>query len=381
MPYSANSLISGLDALTIAGGDLLVLADITDSNRAKKLTADELDTYLSATTKTLTNKTLVAPALGTPASGVLTNCTGTASGLTAGNVTTNANLTGHITSTGNATVLGSFTFAQLNTAVSDAEIARTSSTNTFTGVQTFSSDPLIPDEAYGSGWNGVLEPPTKNAVYDKIESLPNSDVTYFLGAGNATTTKEYFVYQAFFGNSLWTLSNSALTDKSYYATRTISSASNYSIFEITTGAFGNYNISGGKKIIIEFFARLNSVGTNTVKFGFAGSVNAFFGAYNETSFDCAFFAVHSTGDFYSQTSQGSSVTNTAITGITLTDFNRYRIEINPTVDVKYYVNGVLKVTDTTNLPDGALTYFGIGGAGNTTNLVNLISLPTIAVEI
>lgn len=39
------------------------------------------------------------------------------------------------------------------------------------GVKTFTSDPLIPDEAYGSGWNGVLEPPTKNAVYDKIESL------------------------------------------------------------------------------------------------------------------------------------------------------------------------------------------------------------------
>lgn len=46
-------------------------------------------------------------ALGTPASGVLTNCTGTASGLTAGNVTTNANLTGDVTSVGNATTIGS----------------------------------------------------------------------------------------------------------------------------------------------------------------------------------------------------------------------------------------------------------------------------------
>jgi hypothetical protein len=44
-------------------------------------------------------------ALGTPVSGVLTNCTGTASGLTAGNVTTNANLTGDVTSVGNATTL------------------------------------------------------------------------------------------------------------------------------------------------------------------------------------------------------------------------------------------------------------------------------------
>ena len=53
-----------------------------------------------------TSPTLVTPALGTPASGVLTNCTGTASGLTAGTVTTNANLTGDVTSVGNATTLG-----------------------------------------------------------------------------------------------------------------------------------------------------------------------------------------------------------------------------------------------------------------------------------
>ena len=48
-------------------------------------------------------------ALGTPSSGVATNLTGTAAGLTAGSVTTNANLTGPITSTGNATAVASQT--------------------------------------------------------------------------------------------------------------------------------------------------------------------------------------------------------------------------------------------------------------------------------
>ena len=52
-----------------------------------------------------TSPTLVTPLLGTPTSGVLTNCTGTAAGLTAGTVTTNANLTGDVTSVGNATTL------------------------------------------------------------------------------------------------------------------------------------------------------------------------------------------------------------------------------------------------------------------------------------
>lgn len=75
--------------------------------------------YLSAATGTTgttstnlvfsTSPTLISPALGTPTALVGTNITGTASGFTAGNVTTNANLTGPITSVGNATSVASQT--------------------------------------------------------------------------------------------------------------------------------------------------------------------------------------------------------------------------------------------------------------------------------
>ena len=50
-----------------------------------------------------TSPTLVTPNLGTPSALVGTNITGTALGLTAGTVVTNANLTGPVTSIGNAT--------------------------------------------------------------------------------------------------------------------------------------------------------------------------------------------------------------------------------------------------------------------------------------
>jgi hypothetical protein len=66
-----------------------------------------------------TSPTLITPALGTPSALVGTNISGTASSFTASNVTTNANLTGHITSSGNAAVLGSFTSAQLATALTN----------------------------------------------------------------------------------------------------------------------------------------------------------------------------------------------------------------------------------------------------------------------
>jgi len=88
---------------------------------------------------TLTGKTFVAPALGTPASGVMTNVTGTAACLTAGNVTTNANLTGDVTSTGNATTIANNavdTVMIANSQVTFAKIQNVSATNRILGRDT-----------------------------------------------------------------------------------------------------------------------------------------------------------------------------------------------------------------------------------------------------
>jgi hypothetical protein len=49
-------------------------------------------------------------------------------------------------------------------------------------------DITVPDEAYGSGWNGSLEVPTKNAVYDKIQTLLGSTA---YTPTNVTTDRSY----------------------------------------------------------------------------------------------------------------------------------------------------------------------------------------------
>jgi hypothetical protein len=91
--------------------------------------------------------TLITPALGTPSALVGTNITGTAASFTAGNVTTNANLTGHITSSGNAAVLGSFTSAQLATALTN---------ETGSGVAVFATSPTLVTPVLGTPASGNL---------------------------------------------------------------------------------------------------------------------------------------------------------------------------------------------------------------------------------
>ena len=81
---------------------------------------------------------------------------------------------GHATDTTITRVSAGVIAVEGKTVPDDAAVVHDTGDETIAGVKTFSSDPLIPDEAYGAGWNGSLEPPTKNAVYDKIETISAS---------------------------------------------------------------------------------------------------------------------------------------------------------------------------------------------------------------
>jgi hypothetical protein len=120
-----------------------VLGSFTSANLAGALT----DETGSGAAVFATSPTLVTPALGTPSALVGTNITGTAAGLTAGAVTTNANLTGAVTSTGNATVLGSFTSANLAGALTD---------ETGSGAAVFATSPTLVTPVLGTPTSGAL---------------------------------------------------------------------------------------------------------------------------------------------------------------------------------------------------------------------------------
>ena len=151
------------------------LTNVDDTSNATERAAVAI-----LTNKTLTAPVMTTPALGTPASGVMTNVTGTAAGLTAGNVTTNANLTGHITSVGNATVLGSFTSEQLATALSD---------ETGSGSAVFATSPSLVTPVLGvatatSVNKVVVTAPTTSATL----TLANDSTLVTVGAFNVTLT-------------------------------------------------------------------------------------------------------------------------------------------------------------------------------------------------
>ena len=171
------------------------------------------------TNKTLTSPTLTTPALGTPASGVLTNATGTASGLTAGNVTTNANLTGHVTSVGNAAVLGSFTSSQLATALTD---------ETGSGAAVFATSPTLVTPALGTPASGVLTNATGLPISTGVSGL-GTNVAAFLATPSSANLASALTDES--GSS-----TVAFTTSPTFVTPTIGAATATTVNKVTVTA-------------------------------------------------------------------------------------------------------------------------------------------------
>jgi hypothetical protein len=188
--------------------------------------------------------TLVTPALGTPSALVGTNITGTAAGLTAGNVTTNANLTGAITSTGNATVLGSFSSANLAGALTD---------ETGSGSAVFATSPTLVTPILGTPASGVLTNTTGLPISTGVSGLGSGVATFLATPSSANlaaaVTDETGTGALVFANSPTLVTPALGTPASGVVTNLTGTASiniNGTVGATTanTGAFTTVNATG-----------------------------------------------------------------------------------------------------------------------------------------
>jgi hypothetical protein len=125
----------------------------------------------------------------------------------------------------------------------------------------------------------------------------------------------------------------------------------------------------GKTTVLEFRAKAQNGTTGDRSFGF-GTAAQFVQVYTDNVNNRVTFSMDG-ATLYATTHNGAVITNTDISaGITVTNWNLYRIEWTPGTDAKFYVNGTLLATHTTGLPTSAAdNYLGFGGTTNGEDLV------------
>lgn len=285
---------------------------------------------------------------------------------------------------------------QLNAKAADADVVHDTGNETIAGVKTFSSDPLIPDEAYGSGWNGVLEPPTKNAVYDKIETLAN----YNKMPNTDEVSVSYQTYQIMptTNGTANALSNGGIMTGIAIAanqggggtTAMVCGTDGYVLYNIPSIAVAQdefrFNDVGASEIRIKCRMKLPTVVSGErIGFGLTNQATGLHELSTATANAMIRFVLQDTGTgdkLWACNNNGTNYNATDVTGaLTLTNYHIFELVITST-SIKYYIDGTLVATHTTYIPTTGSGYLGWGnefnaGAGGTA-YVNpiIITLPT-----
>lgn len=176
-----------------------------------------------------------------------------------------------------------------------------------------------------------------------------------------------------------TLANSSFTS-SHSHPQWISSGANATAAGLLPG-FADQRLlwSDAKDIAMEVGIRVKSGTTGDRRIGFTKALASNLGqVYNNIGNGFVGFGIDNT-TLYAVVSDGTTVATTDISaGITVTDFNTYRVEVESGVEARFYVNGTLATTilnATQALPTGVSSVFaGVGTTttGYYTNVSNII---------
>lgn len=265
------------------------------------------------------------------------------------------------------------------------------STENVGGVKTFTDDPIIPAEAYGAGWAASNEPATKKDIYAKINSMPTTDYTNIPGALPNIVVKTYFNIVLPF--ILWI--GGVANDTTTTFINWVRSSGDFDvgagglIVNILGTGLDTMSIDFWKSLlkfnstnilIVDFWAQLPATSAGDIFIGFNASSADFGATYNAVGNERVGFSQRgSTGALYATSSVGAAITNTDISaGITITNWNNYRIEYDIGTDIKFYVNGTLKATINTNLPTANSAV--LLGFGRSDTALFKVTAPTLSLQ-
>lgn len=120
----------------------------------------------------------------------------------------------------------------------------------------------------------------------------------------------------------------------------------------------NYSYGASKTIRIKFYLKLADT-TNRKGWGMCITAANIYTAQTDTTNGEIRF-INNAGTLYAQNANGTATSTDITSGITMTNWNLYEIVFTPGTDIKYYINGSLKATHTTNLPTSGTPVLAMG---------------------
>lgn len=375
---TANDTIEALEAKVGVDGSAVTtshdykLGEVTGSDKAVGKTA----------TQTLTNKTLTSPQInfGSDARGDIPyrNGSGVTTRLPIGS-------SGQILS---ANASGDPEWIA-NPSASDASY-------TVKGVVKGDTDAATSGLTIASGVISVNSGTTANKILKldssaKIPAVDGSQLTNLptrIGANYAVNADEslgtYFTYTPILSASSangWVATN--------VASGSVGIGNQYATWQTNTTGLGFAGVSSGtipgalgqsqwrtnegKVIRMKFRMKFSSLAaSNFSGFGF-GVSDLLISASTDTNNGLKF--INDAGTLYAQNADNTTATRTNISsGITLTNWNLYEFVFTPGTDIKFYLNGTLVATHTTNLPSALTPGIFIGTSGTNVNTVEIAGL-------